>query len=428
MEVDRQQLSSTKVKLIIKVDADRLQAAEQVALTKLKKDIKAPGFRKGRVPVSVAKKHVDPNLLAEQTLEDAISKAVAEAFVDNKIQALERPQVEVVSYVPGQELRFSAEATIIPDIKLGNYKKLKAPKQPEIKVAKKEVDEVIGRILSQVADKKEVKRAAKTGDEATIDFVGKKDGKAFDGGKSEDYALVLGSNSFIPGFEEAIVGHKPGDKFDIDLKFPKDYHAKDLAGQDVVFSVTLKGLKEISQELTDEIASKAGNYTSAEELTKDIKEELKRKKQFDQGEELKEELVKQLVDKSQVDAPELLVDDQVRSIKQDLTQNLMYSGLSFEDYLRDRGHKTEEDWVKAEAHQVAEYRVKSSLVLAELTKAEEITASDQELKARIDEFKKQYGSQPEALKQFDTPEVQREIANRILTEKAVDRLVELNTK
>ncbi|PID32769.1 trigger factor [Candidatus Saccharibacteria bacterium] len=429
MKIKRQQLSSTKVKLTIELDKAWLDDAEKVALTKLKKDLKAPGFRKGKVPVAVAKKQLDPNLLAQETAENAISKAVAKAFTDENIQALERPQVEMVSFVPGQELKFTAEALMIPEIKLGDYKKLKPAKRPAIKVEQKEVDEIIERILQQMAEKKPVKRAAKDGDEVTIDFVGKKDGKAFDGGTAKDYQLVLGSKSFIPGFEEAVVGHKVGDKFDAKLTFPKDYHAKNLAGAKVVFEVKLNKIQEVvTPKLTDEIAAKAGDYTSADELTSDIKSEIKRRKQAEQQDGLKDELIKKLIEKSQVDAPEILVEDQIRSIEQDLTQNLMYRGISFEDYLKQRDLKDRDAWVKAEARQLAEDRVKSGLIIGELTKAEKITATNQELEAQIAEFKKQYASQPEMAKRFDEPEVQREIANRLLSEKTIDRLVELNTK
>ena len=229
MKTTVKNLSDTKVELTISVSKEELQAAEQVALVKLSKDVKVPGFRKGNVPASVAAKHVDPNALNQQTLEDALSKAVAESFTNENIQALERPAVEIKKFVPGSELEFTAEAEILPKVTLGDYKKLKASKA-KVTVADKEIDEVIDRMRSGFAEKKDVTRTAKNGDEATIDFVGKKDGVAFEGGTGNDYPLTLGSNSFIPGFEEGIIGKKPGETFDIDLTFPKDYHATDLKG------------------------------------------------------------------------------------------------------------------------------------------------------------------------------------------------------
>ena len=193
METTLKNLSDTKVQLTISVGAKELEAAEQVALTKLSKTVKVPGFRAGKVPASVAAKHVDPQALQEQALDDALSKAVAEAFLKEKIQVLARPEVEVKKFVPGETLEFTAEAEVVPKIKLGDYKKLTA-KPEKIEVSAAEVNEIIDRMRNGFAEKKEVKRAAKLGDETVIDFVGKKDGVVFDGGTAKDYTLVLGSN------------------------------------------------------------------------------------------------------------------------------------------------------------------------------------------------------------------------------------------
>lgn len=244
MKTSVKHLSDTKVELTISLGKTELKAAEQVALTKLAKTISVPGFRKGSVPASVAAKHVNPETLAQQTLEDALSKAVAEAYMKEDIQALDRPAVEIKKYIPTQELEFTAEAQILPKIVLGDYKKLKATKA-KITVAAKDIDEIIERMRSGFAEKKEVTRAAKNDDEVTIDFEGKKDNVPFEGGKAEDYDLKLGSNSFIPGFEEGIIGKKPGETFDLELAFPEDYHVKDLKGAKVVFTTTLKKVKEV---------------------------------------------------------------------------------------------------------------------------------------------------------------------------------------
>ena len=197
MKTTVKKLSDTKVQLTISLGASELADAEQVSLTKLARDIKVPGFRKGKVPASIAAKHIDPNALQEQILENALSKAVAEAFLQEKLQALDRPSVEVKKFVPGSELEFTAEVEIIPPVKLGDYKKLTAKKEVA-KVEDKDVDEVIERIRKNYSEKSEVKRAAKLGDEAVIDFTGKKDGVAFDGGSAKEYGLKLGEGQFIP--------------------------------------------------------------------------------------------------------------------------------------------------------------------------------------------------------------------------------------
>ena len=421
--------TDTTALLTISLEPSELESAEQVALKKLARDMKVPGFRKGKVPVSVAAKNVDPNLLQEHTLENALSKAVAEAFTSEKIQALERPAVEVKKYVPGSELEFTAEAQIIPPVKLGDYKKLKA-KSEKVSVKAEEVDEIIGRMRENFATKEEVKRAAKVGDETEIDFEGKKDGVAFEGGAAKGYSLKLGDGQFIPGFEEGVVGHKAGETFDIDLKFPKDYHVADLAGAGVTFTVTLHKVKELTlPEINDEFAAKCGPFTEVKELKDDVKREITAQKEREANEKLKDSLVSELADSSKVSLPEMLIEDQLRSIEQDIQQNLAYRGVTMESYLKTQGFADHDDWVKKEARPAAEKRVKAGLVLAELSRELKIDVSHEELSAQIDQMKQQYGARdPKMAAQFDKPDIHRDIANRMITDKTVDKLIELNTK
>ena len=422
-------VSPTKVILTISLGKEELDAAEQVALTKLAKEVKAPGFRKGKVPANVAAKYVDPNLLAQQTADDALSKAVAEAFLAEDIQALDRPSVELIKFVPGQEMEFTAEVDILPKITLGDYKKL-GVKRGEVKVAATDVTEILERMRDGMSEKSEVTRAAKDGDEVVIDFVGKKDDVAFDGGTATDYELKLGSNSFIPGFEEGIVGKKIGETFDLTLKFPATYHVADLADAEVVFTTTLKKVKELKKPaLDDEFAKKANDQVSTiAELKKDIKEELTKQKEREATDKLKDDLVGKLIEISDIPVPQVLLDDQVRSIEQDMTQNLMYQGITIEQYIGNQGFKDREEWQAKEVIPAAEKRVKAGLVLAELSKAEKVEATADELAEHINLYKQQYANSPETAKQFDQPEAQRDIANRLLTEKTVDLLVELNSK
>jgi len=420
--------SDTKVEISVTLDAEELAIAEQVATTKLARDVKVSGFRKGKTPVSVAAKNIDPQTLQEQTLDNAISKAVAEAFLKDEIQALDRPAVEVKKYVPGEMLEFVAEAEILPKIKLGDYKKLKVTSE-KVVISADEINEIIERMRKGLAEKTEVKRAAKDGDETVIDFVGKKDGVAFDGGTGSDYSLTLGSNQFIPGFEEGIVGHKAGETFDLELTFPADYGSAELKGTKVTFTTTLKAIKEIAlPKVDDEFAAKSGPFKTVAELKADIKRELTSQKERENSEKLKDDLVTQLVAVSKVPVPEILVADQMKSIEQDFINNLMYQGLSIEQYLENKGFESKDKWLETEVKAVAKKRVQAGLVLAELSKAEKIEATTAELDAHVETYRQQYAKNPEALKQFEQPEVRRDIANRLLTEKTVDRLVELNSK
>ena len=426
MKTKLKNISDVKVELTISLGAEELKAAEQVALTKLAKEVKIEGFRKGKAPLEMVASQVDPNLLNQETLENALSKSVAEAFLKEKVQAINRPEVDVKKFIPGTELEFTATTEIMPKVELGDYKKLGVKKEA-VKVSKKEVKETIDRILKNFAEKKKVEREAKNGDEVIIDFLGKKDGIAFDGGKAEKFPLELGSKSFIPGFEEGLIGKKAGDELSLDLEFPKDYHAKDLAGAKVVFEVKIHEVREnVEPEINEEFLSKLGDFKTKEEFEKQIKEDLKTQKQAEADEKFKDELVKKLAEVSKVPVPEILLEDQKRSIEMDMQQNLMYSGLSLEDYLERMG-KTREEWLEKDVKEAAEMRVKSGLALAELSKVEKVKSDTKELDARIAQLKEQYGNSKEVQKQLSSDDVRRNLANQILTEKTIDLLVKFNS-
>ena len=427
MKTSVKYLSDTKVAVNVTLGVSELKDAELAALNELGKDIKVPGFRKGKVPVSVVSKNVNPNVLAQKTLESALSKAVADAFISEKLQALDRPEVEVKKFVPGSELEFTAESEVMPKIKIGDYKNLKSTAK-KVSVTKKDISEITDRLKKGFASKKTVQRPAKLTDEVNIDFEGKKDGIAFDGGKGEKYDLVLGSNSFIPGFEDGIIGKKTGETFDLKLTFPEDYHADNLKGAEVVFTTTINEIKEVVEpELNDELAAKAGPFKTVEELEDDIKREITKQKETEATEKLKDDLVAELVEKSTVPVPDILLKDQMKLIEQDTNRNLMYRGMSIDDYIKSLKYKDKNDWLENEVRPIAEKRVKAGLLLAELSKVEKIEATENELLEKINQLGKQYPSE-DMRKHLKTPEVQRDVANRILTEKTVDRLVSLNSK
>ncbi len=427
MKIKVKNISDVKVRLTISLEKEELDTAQQVALTKLAKDIKISGFRKGKAPLEMVAAQVNPVDLANETMENAVSKAVAEAFLQEGIQALNRPEVNIEKFIPETELEFTAEAEVLPKVELGDYKNLKA-KKSAVKVSKKEIDDTINRIRANFAEKKEVKRAAKKGDEVIIDFLGKKDGVAFDGGKAEKFPLELGSNSFIPGFEDGLIGKKAGDELTLDLEFPKDYHSAELAGAKVVFEVKIHEVREnILPELNEEFLKKLGDFKTVEDFEKQIKEDLHHQKEHEVDDKFKDELVKELAEISKVPVPEVLLDDQKRGIEMDMQQNLMYSGLTLDAYLERLG-KTREEWLETDVQEAAKARVKAGLALAELSKVEKVEASFEEVDARIEQLKAQYGKSKEALEQLASDEVRRDLANQLLTEKTVDLLVKLNSK
>ena len=326
--------------------------------------------------------------------------------------------------VPDEMIEYTAIADIVPEVKLGDYKKL-GVKKPEAKVTEKEIKEILDNIATSYADKKAVKKAAALGDEVLIDFVGKKDGEAFKGGSAKDYKLTLGSNTFIPGFEDGIVGHEPGDKFDLKLTFPKDYGVKDLAGAKTVFEVLVKQVNEIKKvPIDDELAKKCGPFKNLSELKADIKKNLEAQNAHKLEEKFKDDLVNALVKKSKVSAPEILINDQMRMIRDDMTRNAAAQGLSFEEFL-DANHETLENWEK-EARKIAETRVKASLVLQTLAVEQKIAISDELVAAKIAELKDVYKKSPDALKSLKDPNVKMDIKNRMIIEATLDYLVKAN--
>jgi trigger factor len=428
MKIIAKNTSETKVKLTIALDTAELAAAKQVALIRLSKDANIDGFRKGKAPIGIVEQRTEPQILQEKVIDNALNKAVAEAFMSENLQVLNRPSVELTKFVPEQVLEFTAEAEILPKVVLGNYKKLTA-KRPKTTIKVEEVAEIIERVRAGYARKEEVTRTAKLGDEVTIDFIGKKDNEAFEGGTANNYVLKLGSNQFIPGFEDGIVGHKASETFDLELAFPKDYHAEQLKGAKVNFSITLKSVKKITlPEINDELAAKVGPFTSTKELKADIKRELTNQKGREVKQKLKDELVNELVEISEIPVPEILIRDQEKSIEQDFESNLSHQGLSLDKYLDTHKYTSKEQWLDKEVRAIAKKRVKTGLALSELAKLEKITLDEAEVDKQIEIYKKQYNKNKEALAQFDKPEVRRDIANQLIIEKTTERLSELNNK
>ncbi|MBQ3271489.1 trigger factor [Candidatus Saccharibacteria bacterium] len=421
MKTTVKKISDTRVEIKVTLEKPELADARKKAIERLSKEVKVPGFRKGKVPADMAEKYLNPNDIAQVALDIAVRLAVPKAFIDNKQNPLVVPEVSVTKYVPDESAEFTATADILPEVKLGDYKKL-GVKKTEVKVAEKDIKDVLENIAAAYAEKKVVKRAAKMSDEVIIDFTGKKDGKAFEGGSAHDYTLGLGSKSFIPGFEEGIVGHEVGDKFDIDLTFPKDYHAKEMAGKKVVFEVLLKQISEVVKpKLDDELAKKCGPFKTIDELKADIKKNLAAQNEHKVEEKYKDDLVEALVKKSKVSAPEILISDQLRFIKDDISRNAAAQGLTFEDYLKQVGQK-EGDWEK-EVRKIAEARVKASLVLQILARDQKITVPDDEVSAKIAELKDVYKKSPEALKNLKDPRVRQDIKNRMTIEKTMEFLI-----
>ena len=416
----------TSVEFDVEFTSADFEPARLKALARLARNVKIPGFRNGKAPANVVEQHVDPNELSMSTLDIMVREAIPKIYDEAKIRPISAPNIDIKKFVPGEMAEVVISSDIMPDVKLPAYDKLKA-KYDEPKVEAKDVDDVLGRIAESFAESKAVKRAAKLNDEVIIDFTGKKDGVAFDGGSAKDYKLKLGSGQFIPGFEDGIVGHEAGDKFDLDLKFPKEYHSKELAGAKVVFEVLVKQVNEITTpKIDDELAKKTGAFPALKELKADIKKNLVAQAEQRADEAYKDALLEEIVAGSKTEAPSALVDEQSQNIREDMLRNLQARGSNLKDYLEATKQK-EEDWEK-EIKAVAERRVIGHIVLAKLSEELKIEVTDKEVEQQVAEMQAVYKKNEEALRELQTPEAVASIKNRIRINKTMDKLVKLNRK
>lgn len=425
MKTKLKKLDGSRVELTATLDADDLKKAEDLAVEELAKEVRVEGFRKGKVPMEVAKKFIPENDLDAKTMDLSVRMTVVSAFEQEKQMPLLRPEISITKFVPGEMLEYVATVEVVPEVTLGDWKNL-GVKRETAKIEEKDIKGVLDNIAKSFSEKKTIKRAAKLGDEVIIDFVGKKDGVAFPGGSADNYPLLLGSGNFIPGFEDGIVGHEPGDKFDLELTFPKDYGVEDLAGVKTVFGVLLKQVNEVTEpKIDDELAKKVGPFKDLKALKDDIKKNLAIQTEERLDNKFKDDLIKALVKKSKIgDIPEILVNDQMHGIRDNLERNAQSQGMSAEDYLK-RGGETMESWEK-QAKKVAEENVKASLCLQTLAVTEKVTVDDKLVEAKIAELKDVYRKSPEALKNLKDPAVKQDIKNRLTIEAAIDKLAKAN--
>ena len=424
MKSTTKKISETKVELKVVLDADDLRKAREQAIARLAANVKVQGFRKGKAPASLVEKQISPNDISSETIDLAVRTTMGVAFDEKKIAPIAIEKVDVTKYVPDETAEYQAIAEVLPEVKLGDFKKLKA-KMDKTEASAAEVQEIVDNIVKAYAEKNVVKRAARNGDEVIIDFVGKKDGEAFAGGTAKDHHLTLGSGEFIPGFEDGIVGHAAGDKFDLEVTFPKDYPEKSLAGQKAVFETLVKQVNEVVKpKEDDDLAKKCGNFKSMDELRADIKKNLETQNRHRANEKYRDDLVKELVKVSTVSAPDILIQDQLRFINDDVSRNAASHGMTLEQYV-ERSGQTMEEWQKA-AHDLAVERVKASLVLQILAREQNITAGPEEVEAKIAELRDLYQKSKEAIANLKKPEVKQDIRNRLVIDKTLDFLVDAN--
>lgn len=429
MEIQLKHNSTTELILTISVDPKEISEIRSQVIKDFGNKIKVQGFRKGHVPLSVLKKNIDKTELESEVLNRTITNAYQKSIIEKGIEVLDRPKIDIAEFDLKKGLKFSATVPAMPIIKLYDYKKIKKTLKVD-KVTDEEIQKVIDNMLIRSATYTEVDRKSKNGDRIWIDFEGfDSKGIAFKGGKGENYPLSLGSNTFIPGFEEGLVGFKKDDKTELSLTFPKTYHEKSLAGKKVKFKVDVKKVEETKKpNVDDEFLKQFGeNIKTLADLKKDVKEQIILEKTNQANKNLQDEIIAELLENTKFDVPEVLIKDQVDMIIYDSEQNLKYRGTTLEQSLEQEGISKDE-WMKNYVNKEAEKRVRIGIIVSEVAKAEKIKLSDKELQDRINLLKQQYSSNQQALEQLNTKEVQKDIASRLVTEKAIECLVELCSK
>jgi trigger factor len=426
MHVVKESDSPTKNRLIVTATAEDLAPIKNHVLGHFRKNVKVPGFRPGKAPLSLIEKNIDQKALIDEFLEHAVNDLYRNALEQKKLRPVAAPTVELKKFVPFTNLEFHAEVETIGEVKLANYKIIKLAKKP-VTVTAKDVNEILVNLQKRMAERQEVSRAAKLKDEVIIDFDGfDEESKPINGASGKDYPLILGSNSFIPGFEEYIVGVKKSQDKEFDITFPEDYGVVALQAKKVNFKVTVKKVQELKEpKLDDEFAKKAGPFNNLADLKADIKTQLKVEKQKEADQKYENELIQKIVDKSSVEIPEVLIDEQVERLEEEEKRNIVYRGQTWQEHLDAEGLSEAEH--KERQKPDAGLRVKAGLILSEIAEKEQITVEPDELEIRIQMLKGQYND-PAMQAQLDKPENKQDIAARLLTEKTVTKLVDYAAK
>ena len=412
--------NANEVKLEITIEAEKFENAIKKVYFQSAKYFNIPGFRKGKAPQNIVEKYYGKEIFYEDAFNEVVPEEYEKAIKDNKIDAVSNPKIDIVKMEKGQDLVFTAVVQTKPEIELGKYKGIEIEKI-EYNVKAKDIDDEIADMQDKNARLIAVEdRPAEKGDTATIDFEGFVDGVAFEGGKAENHDLVLGSNSFIPGFEDQVVGMNINDEKEIKVTFPKEYFSKDLAGKEATFKVKLHEIKKKElPNLDDEFAKDVSEFDTLKELEASIKERLEKDNAQKAKYETEEAAIKAVCDKSKVEIPSGMVDMEVDHMIQDINQRLSYQGLKLEQYLKMIG-KTEEE-VRKEYEPQAIEAIKSRLTLEAVRKAEKIEATDEEINAKLEEMAKNYGKKVEEIK--DNENLKDYIKEGIESEKAIDFIV-----
>lgn len=399
MAVKSEQVEKNLVKLTFEVSREEFEKAMNKSYSKNAKKYNVPGFRKGKVPRSVIEKYYTEAVFYDDAINDVLPEAYEAALKETEIEAAARPEIDVDEIKKGEPVVFTALVTTKPEVELGEYTGIKVNKI-EHNVTDEDIEKDI-----EVARRKNARlvpvedRAVKLGDLTTIDFAGSCDGVAFEGGTAENYDLEIGSNTFIPGFEEQIIGKNIGEEFDVNVTFPEEYHAPDLAGKPAVFKVKVNEIKEKElPELDDDFASEVSEFETFEEYKNSVRERLEKAAADRVKNETENAVIEKVVEACQVEVPAAMINDQTDRMVQDFAQRLQYQGLDIKSYMQYTGNTIE--GFKENFKPQAEQRIKTTLVLEAIAKAENIEATDEDVDNKIAEMAKQYNMENDKLKEL----------------------------
>ena len=412
---------TNELKLTFTVEAEKFDEGMKTVYKKTAKYFSIPGFRKGKAPMSIIERTYGSSIFYEDTFNEIVPEIYEKELKENNIEAVSRPEIEITQMEKGKDLIFTAVVQTKPEVKLGKYKGVEVEKIDTSVVAadvKKEFDRMAEKNARMVSVDN---RAVKNKDIAVIDFEGFVNGVPFEGGKAENHELEIGSKTFIPGFEDQVIGMKIDEEKDINVKFPEEYFSKELAGKDATFKVKLHEIKvKELPAIDDEFAKDVSEFDTLKDLKASIKEKLVEDKKNQAKYQLEDAVIKEVAKNTEIDIPSGMIETELDNILKDIDGRLAYQGLNLAQYLK-LINKSEDDMRKEYEAQASE-SVKTRLVLEAIVKAEKIEATDAEIEEKIKEMAKNYGKKEEEL--LENENLKEYLKNNITTEKAIQFIVD----
>lgn len=423
MSLQVEKLEKNMAKLTIEVSADDLEKALQSAYNRQKSKISIPGFRKGKVPRQMVEKMYGAEIFYDDAANALLPKAYSEAYDECGLDIVSQPKIDIVQIEKGKPFIFTAEVATKPEVTLGEYKGLKVDIVSN-RVTQKEIDAKLQEEAEKNARTITVEdRPVQDGDEVILDFEGFVDGEAFEGGKGENYPLTIGSGSFIPGFEEQLIGVESGKETEVNVTFPEDYHAEDLKGKAAVFKCTIHEIKAKElPEIDDEFAAEVSEFDTLDEYKADIKAKIKEQKEKEGKSKQEDQAVEQAIANASMEIPDAMIDTQARQMLDDFSQRMAQQGLTIEQYYQFTGSSAEK--MMEDLKPQAVKRIQTRLVLEAIAKAENIEISDEKLDEEIAKMAEAYKMEADKLKEYMGEAEKKQMKEDMAVQEAVTFLVE----